>query len=101
MQHERRQHPRVVVACPAKVFDSRQRLLVKGKTVDVAAGGVKILGPTVKEPTAGSQVDVEIDLVLPDAAKPRKVQRSATIRRVESMGDWTALALEFTKLVDV
>jgi len=101
VQHERRRHPRVVVACPAKVFDTHQRLIVKGKTVDVAAGGVRIMGPMKQEPKPGTEVEVEVELLLPDATKLRKVQRSATIRRVDVMGEWTALALEFTKLVDV
>ena len=74
---------------------------MRGKTVDVAAGGVRIMGPVVREPTAGSEVQVKIDLILPDSKKLRKVERQAIIRRVESMGEWTAVALEFGKLVDM
>ncbi len=101
MASERRQHPRVVVACPAKVFDRRRRLLVKGKTVDISAGGVKILGPAVREPEAGAEVEIEMNLLLPNAQRPRQVQRRATIRRVEPMGDWTSVALQFGKDVDM
>lgn len=101
MSEEKRRHPRVVVACPARIFDERSRLLVKGKTVDISAGGVKILGPAVRDPVAGSEVEVKIDLVLPDAKQLRQVERKATIRRVERMGDWTAVALEFVKVIEV
>lgn len=99
--NEKRQYPRVVVACPARVFDMQNRLLVKGKTVDIAAGGVKIMGPAVGEPEPGSNVNVKIDLILPDSRKLRQIERRATIRRVEAMGDWTAVALEFAKQVEV
>ena len=101
MQNERRRYPRVGVTCPAKVFDRNQRLLVRGRTVDVSAGGVRIMGPVVNEPKPGDEVNVEIDLLLPNTPKPKQVQRRATIRRVELMGEWTALALEFTKTVDM
>ena len=98
---ERRQHPRVVVACPARVFDTRHRLLVKGKTVDISAGGVKVMGPAVREPEPGTQVEVKIDLILPDSRQLRQVERRATIRRVETLGDWTAVALEFSRPVEI
>ena len=98
---EKRKHPRVVVACPARVFDTHHRLLVRGKTVDISAGGVKIMGPAVREPVAGHEVEVKIDLLLPDSKKLRQVERRAVIRRVESLGEWTAVALEFDKTVEV
>ena len=91
----------MVVACPARVFDTNKRLLVKGKTVDIAAGGVKILGPATGEAVAGDEVEVKIDLVMPDSRQLRHVERRATIRRVERMGDWTAVALEFIKAAEV
>ena len=100
MSQERRRHPRIVITCPARVFDQKRRLLVRGKTVDISAGGVKILGPAANSPKAGEQVQVEIELALPDSPR-RQVQRQATIRRVEQMGDWTAVALEFAKIVDM
>jgi PilZ domain len=99
--NEQRRCPRVVVACPARVFDLNNRLLVKGKTVDIASGGVKIMGPAVREPEPGSDVSVKIDLILPDSRKLRQIERRATVRRVESLGDWTAVALEFAKQVEV
>jgi len=101
MHAERRKYPRVLVACPARVFDTRRRLLVRGKTVDISASGVRIMGPAVREAAAGSQVDVEIDLLLPDSEKLRQVERRAVVRRVEALGEWTALALEFDKAVDM
>ena len=100
-QSEKRRHPRKNLSCPAKVFDSRHRLLVRGKTVDISAGGVKVLGPTVKEPQVGAEVKVEIDLFLPESSKKRKVERTANIRRVEIMGQWTSVALQFTDLIDL
>ena len=101
MSDEKRQYPRVVVACPARVYDLHRRLLVKGKTVDISSGGVKVLGPAAGDAVAGSEVEVKIDLVLPDSRQLRQVERKATIRRVERMGDWTAVALEFVKVVEV
>jgi c-di-GMP-binding flagellar brake protein YcgR len=101
VKDERRRYPRVVVNCAAKVFDLQRRLLVRGRTVDISAGGVKILGPTVNSPQAGAEVEVEIELALPDSPRRRQVLRQATVRRVEAMGDWTAVALEFAKLVEV
>ena len=100
-QVEHRRHARTVLSCPAKVFDSRKRLLVRGKTVDISAGGVKVLGPVGKEPQVGDEVKVEIDLFMPNSTKRRKVERPATIRRVETMGTWTSVALEFASLVDL
>ncbi|NIA20708.1 MAG: hypothetical protein GWP05_01800 [Anaerolineaceae bacterium] len=100
-QNDRRRHVRTILSCPAKVFDSRNRLLVRGKTVDISAGGVKVLGPMGKEPQVGDEVKVEIDLFMPDSTKRRKVERPATIRRVETMGKWASVALEFTSLVDL
>ena len=44
---------------------------------------------------------VLLDLVLPDAKQLRQVERKATIRRVERMGDWTSVALEFVKVIEV
>jgi len=100
-QRERRRNPRITLSCPVKVFDKRDRLLVRGKTVDISAGGVKVLGPMVKEPQIGTEVKVEIDLFLPNSAKKRKVERTANIRRVEAMGEWTSVALQFTNLVNL
>lgn len=101
-QSERRRYTRTILSCPAKVFDSRKRLLVKGKTVDISAGGVKVLGPLgSKEPQVGDEVKVEIDLFMPNSTKRRKVERPATVRRVETMGKWTSVALEFADLVDL
>ena len=100
-QRERRHHSRMILSCPAKVFDGRDRLLVRGKIVDISAGGVKVLGPMVKEPQLGTEVRVEIDLLLPDSSKKRKVERTANVRRVEAMGEWTAVVLQFTDLVDL
>ena len=100
-QRERRHDSRMLLSCPVKVFDKRDRLLVRGKTVDISAGGVKVLGPMVKEPQIGTEVKVEIDLFLPNSAKKRKVERTANIRRVEAMGEWTAVALQFADLVDL
>lgn len=101
MAEEKRRYPRVVAACPARIFDNHGRLLVKGKTVDIAAGGVRILGPAVGDPVAGAEVEVKIDLVLPDSRQLRQIERRATIRRVDRMGDWTAVALEFIKVMEV
>ena len=100
MSQERRQHPRVVVTCPAKVFDGKRRLLLRGKTVDISAGGVKILGPTIKEAQPGTRVAVEVDLTLPNVPR-RLVTREATVRRVEPMGEWAALALQFDKPIEI
>jgi len=50
---------------------------------------------------AGTEVDVKFDLILPDAKQLRQVERKATIRRVERLGDWTAVALEFVKVIEV
>lgn len=104
MQHERRQHARTVVACPVRVFDRQGRMILKGKTVDISSGGVKVMGPMRQEPAAGSEVDVEVDLRMPDHGRhgrPQTVRRTATIRRVDLLGDWTAVALEFAKAVDM
>jgi c-di-GMP-binding flagellar brake protein YcgR len=98
---EKRRYERVPLSCPAKVLDKRKRLLVKGKTADISAGGVKILGPLVKELQLGSQVRVEIELLLPNTSRTRTVQRNASVRRVETMGDWASVALEFADLVDL
>jgi len=98
---ERRRYVRTILSCPAKVFDSRNRLLVRGKTVDISAGGVKVLGPMGKEPQVGDEVKVEIDLFMPNSTKSRKVERQATIRRVETMGKWTSVAVEFADLLDL
>jgi len=100
-QRERRRNPRIILSCPVKVFDKRHRLLVRGKTVDISAGGVKVLGPTVKEPQIGAEVKVEIDLFLPDSSKKRRIERTANIRRVEAMGEWTSVSLQFTDPVDL
>ena len=101
MSRERRKYPRSAVSCPARILDDHRRLLVRGKTVDISAGGVKILGPVVSAPIPGSQVAVEIELLLPGSDKPREVSREATVCRVEAMGDWTAVVLEFVKTIEL
>jgi c-di-GMP-binding flagellar brake protein YcgR len=98
---EKRRYERVPLSCPAKITDKRRRLLVKGKTADISAGGVKILGPLARELKLGTQVQVQIELQMPDAPRSRTVQRTASVRRVEQMGDWAAVALEFVDLVDL
>jgi len=101
MDRERRKYPRSAVSCPARILDRQRRLLVRGKTVDISAGGVKILGPVTTLPVAGTQVVVEIELLLPGADKPREVLRDVTVRRVETMGDWTSVILEFVKTIEM
>ena len=101
MDRDRRKYPRSAVACPARILDDRRRLLVRGKTVDISAGGVKILGPAVTLPVAGTHVVGEIELLLPGADKPREVLRDATVRRVEALGDWTSVVLEFAKTIEL
>jgi len=101
MDRDRRKYPRTAVSCPARILDDRRRLLVRGKTVDVSAGGVKILGPVTTSPVAGARVAVELELLLPGADKPREVLRDATVRRVEAMGDWTSVVLEFVKTIEM
>ena len=101
MDRDRRKYPRTAVSCPARILDDRRRLLVRGKTVDISAGGVKILGPVTTLPVAGAQVAVEIELLLPGSDKPREVLREALVRRVEAMGDWTSVVLEFVKTIEM
>lgn len=100
-KEERRHYPRTAVACPARILGKRDKLMVKGKTVDISAGGVKVLGPGVHEPKVGGQVRVEINLCLPGQARPRRISREATVRRVEVMGEWTAVSLQFAELVEM
>jgi len=50
---------------------------------------------------AGTHVVVEIELLLPGADKPREVLRDATVRRVEALGDWTSVVLEFAKTIEL
>ncbi|MBN2581732.1 MAG: PilZ domain-containing protein [Planctomycetes bacterium] len=100
-QRERRRHERTPLSCPARILDKRKRLLVKGKTADISASGVMILGPLIKEPKLGSEVNVEIELLLPSAPKSRTISRTASVRRVQKMGEWTSVALEFADLVDL
>ena len=95
MDRERRKYARQSVSCSARVFDNRKRLIVKGKTVDISVGGVLILGPASRVPEVTDRVRVEIDLLMPGAVKTREVQRPAVVRRVEAMGEWTAVAVEF------
>ena len=89
------------MACPATILDLSDRVVMRGKTVDISAGGVRVLGPAKAPPKAGTQVKVIIDLPVPKSSKKRQVERQATIRRVDPMGEWTAVALEFTSLVDL
>jgi c-di-GMP-binding flagellar brake protein YcgR len=101
MQQERRRYSRTNVACPVRVYGPDHRLLVTGKTVDISAGGVKILGPAPDAPAPGDIVDLEIGLVLPNTSKKRQVNRQATVRRVEPMGQWASVSLEFLQKVDL
>ncbi len=95
MDRERRKYARQSVTCPARIYDKRKRLLVRGKTVDISVGGVRILGPVARMPAIADQVTVQIDLLLPGSTRSRDVERPAIVRRVEEMGEWTAVAVEF------
>lgn len=100
MDRDRRKYARQTLSCPALIFDKHKRLIVKGKTVDVSVGGVKILGPAGRVPEVADQVQVDIELQLPGTAKVRDFKRQAVVRRVDRMGDWTAVAVEFAPAAD-
>jgi c-di-GMP-binding flagellar brake protein YcgR len=95
VDRERRKFARQSVTCPARIFDKRKRLIVKGKTVDISVGGVKILGPAARLPALADQVSVKIELALPGANRTRDVKRRAFVRRIDNMGEWAAVAVEF------
>ncbi len=90
---ERRRHPRTALTLPAVIRDRTGRILMKGRSADVAPGGIRIVG------RGGSPIrdgqDVWVDLVVPTmraTGRPeRHVKLRGEVRRVQVMGEWRSV----------
>ena len=90
---ERRRHSRTPLTCPANLLDKAGRLLFSGQAVDIAPGGIRVIGeggPTLRE-----ELRVWIELTVPSARcggpPTRVVKLRGEVRRINIMGEWKSV----------
>ncbi len=87
---ERRRHARYALAFPAVVRDKTGRVLLRGRTADIAPGGIRIIGRGGAALRDALRVWVELSVPQVRATGPRRrlVKLHGEVRRITIMGDW-------------
>ncbi len=90
---ERRRHARLQLVFPATLRDPSGRVLLKGRTADIASGGIRIIGQGGAALRDEQTVWVELSLPRVRASGPdtRTVKMRGQVRRVEVMGEWRSV----------
>ena len=90
---ERRRHERQILTCPATLRDMSGRVVLRGRTADIAPGGIRIMGKGGKALEEGQRVWVELSLPSIRSTGPRTriVKLSGEVRRIEVMGEWRSV----------
>jgi len=91
--HERRRHSRASLTCPASLLDKAGRLLFCGRAVDIAPGGIRIIGEGGPLLYEGREVWVALTVPSARCGGPptRAVKLRGAIRRINVMGDWKSV----------
>jgi len=92
---DRRRHNRTALACPAVIRDKGGRILLKGRSADVAPGGIRIIGRGGGVIREGQAVWVEISVEQPSARRRRFriIKVRGQIRRISVMGEWRSVVV--------
>jgi hypothetical protein len=87
---ERRRHARCALAFPAVVRDKSGRVLLRGRTADIAPGGIRVIGKGGAALRDAQRVWVEMSVPQVKANGPRRraVKLNGEVRRITIMGDW-------------
>jgi len=90
---ERRRHSRTPLTCPASLLDKSGRLLFSGRAVDIAPGGIRIIGEG--GPLLHEGRDVWVALTVPSTRRSgpptRQVKLRGQVRRINAMGEWKSV----------
>ena len=78
---------------PAVLRDLSGRIIFRGRTVDVAPCGIKVIGPPPAAVTEGLDVWLELKVADPrtKSLRTRVVKLRGYIRRVTDIGDWKSV----------
>jgi hypothetical protein len=90
---ERRRHERTLLTCPANLLDKAGRLLFSGRAVDIAPGGIRVIGEGGPDLHEGAEVWVALTVPSVRRAGPptRVVKLRGAIRRINEMGEWKSV----------
>lgn len=90
---ERRRHSRTLLTCPASLLDKSGRLLFSGRAVDIAPGGIRVIGEGGPLLCEGSEVWVALTVPSTRRSGPptRVVKLRGAIRRINVMGEWKSV----------
>jgi hypothetical protein len=92
---ERRRHVRIALSFPAVIRDRAGRVLLRGRSADIAPGGVRVIGRGGASLREGLEVWVE--LVVPRLGSSGPRQRIAKlrgeVRRITVMGEWRSVVV--------
>jgi len=90
---ERRRHSRTPLACQTNLLDKAGRLLFSGRAVDIAPGGIRVIGeggPLLREGR-----DIWVALTVPSTRRSgpptRRVKLRGQVRRINAMGEWKSV----------
>jgi hypothetical protein len=88
--HERRRHERLNLTFPAVIRDNSGRVLLRGRSADIAAGGIRIVGRGGDGLHDGLEVWVELTVPSVRSSGPpdRVVKLRGEVRRISIMGEW-------------
>jgi c-di-GMP-binding flagellar brake protein YcgR len=96
IEGDRREHPRVAVQRPCKMFDPRTRRYLPGVTRDVSAGGVAIDVPRLVDLNPGDMLHVGVATKRRDQLLSATQMLKATVIRANAtVDDHTNLAVRF------
>jgi hypothetical protein len=90
---ERRRHQRDLLTCPVTLRDKAGRVLFRGRSADIAPGGIRIMGQGGRPLEEGQPVWVELSLrrCRSTGQRTRIIKVSGEVRRVEIMGEWRSV----------
>lgn len=92
---ERRRHVRLALSFPALIRDRAGRVLLKGRSADIAPGGVRVIGHGGNGLRDGLEVWVELILPRVGSSGPRQriVKLRGEVRRITVMGEWRSVVV--------
>ena len=92
---ERRRHKRLNLTFPAIIRDTSGHVLMRGRSADIAAGGIRVVGHGGGWLHDG--LDVWVELTVPSvraSGRPnRTVKLRGEVRRVSVMGEWRSVVV--------